>query len=51
MELSYVSSALPVDESEESFPRGGQATLTPLERRTIQQRAREDVLFGGVSYC
>lgn len=40
-------SALPVDESEESFPRGGQSTLTPLERKTIQQRAREDVLFGG----
>ena len=36
------------EEAEECFPRGGQEALSAFERRTIQQRAVEDVLFGGV---
>ncbi len=31
--------------------RGGQQTLTPLERRVIRQRAKEDVLFSEVLAC
>ncbi len=36
------------DGEEESFPRGGQQSLTPLEKRVIQQKAKEDVLFSEV---
>ncbi len=43
---------LVVDDGEEkSFPRGGHQTLTPLERRVIRQRAKEDVLFSEVLAC
>lgn len=38
-----------VDEEESEFPRGGQETLTPLEKRLIKQQAQQDVLFGEVS--
>ena len=38
-----------LDESEEMFPRGGQETLTPLEKRVLHQKAKQDVLFGEVS--
>lgn len=37
-----------MDEGEESFPRGGQETLTPLEKRVIQEKAKEDLLFSEV---
>jgi hypothetical protein len=32
----------PEVEEEEAFPRGGGSLLTPLERRQVQQDARED---------
>ena len=38
-----------VDEEESEFPRGGQETLTALEKRLIKQQAQQDVLFGEVS--
>lgn len=37
------------EEADECFPRGGQEPLSALERRTLQQKAKEDVLFGEVS--
>ena len=40
-----------LDEEEESFPRGGQETLTPLEKRVIRERAKEDLLFSEVCMC
>eukprot|EP00731_Ephydatia_muelleri_P020460 Em0013g187a len=34
-----------VEEMEENFPRGGKEDVTPLERRVLRQKAKEDVLF------
>lgn len=36
-------SAVPMDE--EDFPRGSSSVLTPLEMRSAQEKARQDVLF------
>ncbi len=30
------------------FPRGGQESLTPLEKRVIHQQVKQDVLFNEV---
>ena len=38
-----------VDVCVESFPRGGQQTLTPLEKSIIRSQAKQDVLFTEVS--
>lgn len=38
-----------VDVCEESFPRGGQQILTPLEKSIIRGQAEQDVLFTEVS--
>ena len=35
--------AVPMDE--EDFPRGSSSILTPLEMRSVQERAKQDVLF------
>ena len=40
---------IPVDEEEQSFPRGGQQQLTPLEKSIIKTQAERDVLFNEVS--
>lgn len=40
-----------LNEEEESFPRGGQETLTPLEKRVIREKAKEDLLFSEVCEC
>ena len=37
-----------MDEGEESFPRGGQQPLTPLERSIIKTQAQQDILFNEV---
>ena len=37
-----------VEEMEENFPRGGKEDVTPLERRVLRQKAKEDVLFNEV---
>ena len=34
-----------MDVAEETFPRGGQQTLTPLEKNVIRSQAKQDVLF------
>ena len=34
--------------TEENFPRGGKEHVTPLERRVLRQKAKEDVLFNEV---
>lgn len=34
-----------VSEMEENFPRGGKEYVTPLERRVLRHKAKEDVLF------
>lgn len=39
---------IPVDEREESFPRGGQQLLTPLEKSIIKSQAQHDLLFNEV---
>lgn len=36
---------------EENFPRGGKEDVTPLERRVLRQKAKEDVLFNEVCMC
>ena len=36
-------------DEDEAFPRGGQATLSQLERREIARQAKKDVLFKDVS--
>lgn len=36
-------SAVPMEE--EDFPRGSSSVLTPLEMRSAQEKARQDVLF------
>lgn len=41
--------AIPVDEKEESFPRGGKQLLTPLERSIIKAQVERDLLFDEVS--
>lgn len=46
--LSFCSEQPVREEAEECFPRGGQEPLSALERRTLQQKAKEDVLFGKV---
>ena len=38
-----------VDEKEETFPRGGQELLTPLEKSILKTKAKQDVLFAEVS--
>lgn len=40
-----------LDGEEESFPRGGEETLTPLEKRVIREQAKEDLLFSEVCEC
>lgn len=47
--LNSSSKAIPVDEKEETFPRGGQELLTPLERNVIKSKAKQDLLFAEVS--
>ena len=40
-----------LDEGEvEPFPRGGQESLTPLEKRVIHQQAKQELLFKEVSW-
>lgn len=39
-----------MDEGQESFPRGGQQLLTPLEKIIIKNQAKQDLLFGEVRF-
>ena len=39
----YHAAVVPMDE--EDFPRGSSSVLTPLEMKSVQEKAKQDVLF------
>ena len=46
--LENSSRGIPVDDKEETFPRGGKELLTPLEKSVLKSKAKQDSLFAEV---